>query len=305
MKGRILIGSRGSRLAEIQAGSVLNRLKQIYSDIEFELLRIKTRGDEQEKVSVDKINARGVFVKEIQEALLGGGIDIAVHSLKDMPVHNTEGLCLAAVTERLDPRDVFISKGKKLRELPADSVIGTGSPRRAAQLLDYRSDLKVVTIRGNVDTRLKKVSKGEIDGIIIAAAGIIRLGLEGSITEYLPVDHFLPQAAQGVLGIETRANDSEMLEIVSPLHHQQTWQSILAERAFLEAMGGGCSSAVACLGTVTGDTLTLRGMGVSPGGNVYASEKGSIHAPVEVAGIVALKLLSMGAVRTDEAVRGT
>ena len=247
MKGRILIGSRGSRLAEIQAGSVLNRLKQIYSDIEFDLLRIKTRGDEQGKIPIDKIDARGVFVKEIQEALLSGRIDIAVHSLKDMPVHSTEGLCLAAVTERLDPRDVFISKGKKLLELPADSVIGTGSPRRVAQLLDYRSDLKVVTIRGNVDTRLKKVSKGEIDGTIIAAAGIIRLGLEGSITEYLPVDHFLPQAAQGVLGIETRANDSEMLEIVRPLHHQQTWQSILAERAFLEAMGGGCSSAVACL----------------------------------------------------------
>ncbi len=299
MKGRILIGSRGSRLAEIQAGLVLNRLKQIYSDVEFDLLRIKTQGDEHDKVSINKINTRGVFVKEIQEALIGGRIDIAVHSLKDMPVHNIEGLCLAAVTERLDPRDVFISKDKKLRELPADSVIGTGSPRRVAQLLHYRSDLKVVTIRGNVDTRLRKVFEGEIDGIIIAAAGILRLGLEDRITEYLPVEHFLPQAAQGVLGIETRVNDSEMLEMVRPLHHGPTWQSIVSERAFLEAMGGGCSAAVACLGTVTGDTLLLRGMGVCPGGNVYASEEGGAHTPEEIAYRLAQKLLAMGAVRTD------
>ncbi|MBA7504224.1 Porphobilinogen deaminase [subsurface metagenome] len=298
MKKHIIIGSRGSRLAEIQARWVLTTLANIYPDVEFSLTRIATRGDQQKTVPLDRIPGYGVFVKELQEALLDGRIDLAVHSLKDLPTQIPQGLSLAAVTGRLDPRDVLVSRGRKLNELAPNSVIGTSSPRRTAQLLAYRSDLKVEGIRGNVDTRLRKVAGGEVDGIIVAAAAMIRLGWEHRITEYLPVEHFLPQPGQGALGIEIRADDSEMMILVQPLYHESTWQSVVAERAFVQAMGGGCSAVIACLGTVSGDTLQLQGMATRNGKPIYASEKGSALAPDEVAKRLAQRLLEMGAART-------
>lgn len=298
MKRHIIIGSRDSRLAEIQARSVLTTLASIYPAFEFSLTKITTRGDQLKVAPVDRVPSYGAFVKELQEALLNGKIDLAVHSLKDLPVQSGQGLSIAAVTKRLDPRDVLISRGGRLNELAPNSLIGTGSPRRTAQLSAYRPDLKVKNIRGNIDTRLRKVANGEVEGVIVAAAAMIRLGWEDRITEYLPVEYFLPPAGQGALGIEIRAGDREVLRLVRSLHHEPTWQSVVAERAFLQAMGGGCSAAVASLATVTDNTLKLRGMATSHDRLLYASEEGSIHAPEEVAKRLAQRLLAMGAVRT-------
>jgi len=298
VKKNIIIGSRGSRLAEIQASSVLNMLAKTQPDVEFSLTKIVTGGDRQKTVPPGQISGYGVFVKEIQEALLDGRIDLAVHSLKDLPVRTPDRLSLVAVTERLDPRDILVSRGRKLSQLAPNSLIGTGSPRRTAQLLACRSDIRVERIRGNIDTRLRKVSSGEVDGVIVAAAAMIRLGWEDRITEYLPVEHFLPQACQGVLAIEIRAGDSEMLTLVQLVHHEPTWQSVVAERAFLQAMGGGCSSAIACLGMVSSNTLQLQGMAPSRGKLLHASEKGNVSAPAEVAERLAQRLWEMGAAHT-------
>lgn len=298
MKKRIIIGTRGSRLAEIQARSVLTTLASIYPAFEFSLTKISPIGDRRKTVPLDRIPVYGVFVKEVQEALLDGRIDLAIHSLKDLPVRTPDRLSLAAVTERLDPRDVLVARGRKLNELAPNSLIGTGSPRRTAQLLAYRPDLMVKEVRGNVDTRLRKVSSGEFDGMIVAAAAMIRLGLEDRITEYLPVEHFVPQPGQGALALETRADDSEMMTLVQRLHHKPTWLSVTAERAFLQAMGGGCSAAIACLGMVIGNTLQLQGMATRNGKPIYASEKGSALAPDEVAKRLAQRLWKMGAAQT-------
>lgn len=298
MKKHIIIGARGSRLAEIQARWVLTTLANIYPDVEFSLTKIATRGDQQKTIPLDRIPVYGVFVKELQEALLDGRINLVVHSLKDLPTQIPQGLSLAAVTRRLDPRDVLVSRGRKLNELAPNSVIGTSSPRRTAQLLAHRSDLKVKGIRGNVDTRLRKVSSGEVDGIIVAAAAMIRLGLEDRITEYLPVEYFVPQPGQGALGIEIRADDSEMMMLVQPLYHESTWQSVTAERAFVQAMGGGCRTPIAALGAVNGNALRLQGMAANSNGILYASEEGSVLAPEQVARRLAQRLLEMGAVRT-------
>ncbi len=295
MKKHITVGSRGSRLALIQAKSVVTQLASLRPDTEFVITRITTRGDRQKNVPLQRISGDGVFVKEVQEALLEGRIDLAVHSLKDMPVLTPPRLLLAAVTERLDSRDALVTRGVKLYELPSGSIIGTGSPRRAAQLLAYRDDLKVKGIRGNIDTRLRKVSTGEVDGIIMAAAALIRLGWEDRISEYLPLEHFLPQVGQGALGIEIRADDQAVLNLVQPLNHEPTWQGVVAERTFLEAMGGGCSTAVTSQGVINGDTIKLRGMALGSDGILYASEEGSVLALEKVARRLAHRLLEMGA----------
>ena len=298
MKQNIIIGTRGSRLAEIQTRSVLDRLANIYPDVDFSLTKIATIGDRQKTTPIDRIPGYGAFVRELEKALLDGRIDIAVHSLKDLPVQICQGLRLAAVIERLDPRDVLVSRSGKLSELAPNSLIGTGSPRRTAQLLAYRPDLRVKNIRGNIDTRLRKVSSGEFDGIIVAAAGLLRLGWEDRITEYLPIEHFLPPPGQGVLTIEIRADNSEMMTLAQPVNHEPTWQSMRAERAFLLAMGGGCATAIACLGQVSGNALQLQGMATSSGQPIYASEEGSALAPDEVAERLAQRLLAMSADRT-------
>jgi len=295
VKKYVTVGARGSRLSEIQARSVLSRLASIYPDIKFSLAKISTTGDRQKATPLHQISGYGVFVKEVQEALLEGRIDLAVHSLKDLPVEMPPALSLAAVSERLDPRDVLVTRGIKLDKLSPGSVIGTSSPRRTAQLLAYRNDLKVKAIRGNIDTRLRKVPDGEVDGVIVAAAAMIRFGWEDRITEYLPLEHFLPQAGQGTLGIEIRADDREVLSLVQPLNHKPTWRSVVAERAFLQALGGGCSTAAASHGIISGDVLRLHGMVVGHGETLYASEEGSALVPDEVAKQLAQKLLEMEA----------
>jgi hydroxymethylbilane synthase len=239
----------------------------------------------------------GVFVKELEEALLDGHIDLAVHSLKDMPTQIPEGLYLAAVTERNDPRDVLVSGEKKLAELPSGAKIGTGSLRRAIQLGLCRPDLEVCSIRGNIDTRLRKVVKGEFDGVILAAAALKRLGWEDRISEYLPVKEFLPAVGQGALAVEARCDDGDLAEICANLNHMPTWQSIAAERAFLSALGGGCRAPIAALASVDGDVISVEGMVADAGKKeiLRSSEEGSAAAPEETGARLAKKLLSMGA----------
>lgn len=260
MRRKIFIGTRGSKLAIIQAESVLAKLKLIAPDTDFSLLKIKTSGDRVTNVSLSRIAGDGIFVKELEDALTNGKIDMAVHSLKDMPTEIPQGLTLAAVTERLDPRDAFVSRGGKLTELAAGCIIGTGSTRRAVQVLSYRPDLKIKDLRGNIETRLRKLFNGHYDGIIMAAAALIRLGWEKYITEYLPVEHFTPQVGQGALGIETRSDCKDVCSLLSNLKHLSSWQCVLAERSFLKALGGGCRAPITALGRCTDSSMTLDGM---------------------------------------------
>ena len=297
MSRKIVVGSRGSKLALIQAESVAAKIRETNPSIEVSISQIVTKGDRDRHVQLDQMAGIGVFVKELEEALLDGRIDLAVHSLKDMPAEIPQGLCLAAVTERADPRDVLVSRGERLAELASGAKIGTGSLRRAVQLNACRPDLEACGIRGNVDTRLRKVANGEFDGVILAAAALKRLGWEDRVSEYLPTEHFLPAVGQGALAIETRLDDSEVAKIVVPLNHLPTWQSITAERAFLSTLGGGCRAPIAALGTVNGTVLRLEGMVADVGRKMtlFSAEEGSNTAPEELGVRLAQKLLRMGA----------
>ncbi|MFC2009674.1 hydroxymethylbilane synthase [Chloroflexota bacterium] len=297
MRKKIVIGSRGSKLAIIQAEAILTGLRESNPEIDFSIISVTTRGDREKKVPLERIAGVGVFVKELEETLLDGRIDIAVHSLKDMPVEIPRELSLVAVGARLDPRDVLVSRGAKLAELRAGSRIGTGSLRRMAQLFGCRPDLKVETIRGNIDTRLNRVSSGDFDGVMLAAAAMIRMGWEERITEYLPLQHFLPAVGQGALGLEIRSGDEQAKKLVFPINHQPTWCSVVAERAFLQALGGGCRAPIAALGIVNGDNIKLEGMVSDPGGQTILSnsEEGSISYPEQVGVRLARKMLEEGA----------
>lgn len=278
---------------------MLAQLKQAAPHLEFSLTKIVTQGDHDKSIPLEIMPEQRMFVKELEEALLDNRIDIAVHSLKDMTTKLPQGLSLAAVTERLDPRDVLVTNGKKLSELAAGSTIGTGGLRRAAQLLSYRPDLKVIGVRGNVDTRLKKVTSGKLDGIIIAAAAMIRLGEESKITEYLSLESFLPAVGQGALGMEIRDKDLEMAELVSAVDHKPTWQCVTAERAFLNALEVGCRAPVGALATVNGNTLTLQGMVATMDGSkiLKATDEGDTLAPEQVGKRLAQKMVEMGALK--------
>ena len=297
MRHRITIGTRGSKLAIIQAESILAKLRQIAPDIEFSLVKITTTGDRESSTSLDRFAVEGVFVKELEKALLESKIDLAVHSLKDLPTDIAQGLMLAAVTERLDPRDALISNGGKLAEFAPGSKIGTGSRRRAVQLLAYRPDLKVQDLRGNIETRLQKLSEGKYDGIIMAAAALIRLGWEERITEYLPIKHFTPEVGQGALGIEIRSDDEEALSLVSRLNHKPTWQCVVAERAFLRALGGGCRAPITALGSIVNNILRLDGVvaGIHSVRILRCSLVGDAQDSEKLGTSLAQKMVNMGA----------
>ena len=297
MRMSVVIGTRSSKLAIIQAEGVLAKLGEVSPEIEFSLVKITTTGDWESDTALDKFEEQGMFVKELEKALFDGKIDLAVHSLKDLPAEIPEGLSLAATTARLDPRDVLVSGAGALANLAPNSKIGTGSPRRAIQLLAYRPDLELHQIRGNIDTRLRKVFDGELDGVIVAAAAMIRMGWENKITEYLSAEHFLPAVGQGALGIEIRSEDRSTAALVSCINHQPTWQSVTAERAFLEALGGGCRAPIAALGTVSGNILKLKGMVAdeNSGHILRSSEEGDTSASEVVGVYLAQKMLGMRA----------
>jgi hydroxymethylbilane synthase len=304
MRTKLIIGSRGSKLALIQTESVAAAIKEKYPQLEIVINKIATSGDRDRVTSLDRMDV-AVFVKELEEALLDKRIDLAVHSLKDVPTETPQGLHLIAVREREDPRDVLVARAK-IDELPAGSKIGTGSLRRSIQLARYRPDLKAVSIRGNVDTRLRKVVSGEIDGLITAAAALSRMELKDKITEYLSFEYFLPSVGQGALVIEGREADKDITKIVSSLNHLPTWQSITAERSFLLTLGGGCRAPIAALGTVHGSTLKLEGMIASMDGQkvLRDSEEGSAQFPEEVGVKLARRMLGAGASEFIDEVKG-
>jgi hydroxymethylbilane synthase len=255
------IGTRGSQLALWQANWVKGRLIEAHPRLTVTLVRIRTTGDKIQDAPLAKIGGKGLFVKEIEEALIEKRIDLAVHSIKDVPVELPEELHLSAITKREDPRDVLISReALPLKDLPHGAKIGTSSLRRQAQLLHFRSDLEMVPLRGNLDTRLKKLGSLNLDGIILALAGVRRLGLEARITEIVPVEISLPAIGQGALGIETRKNDEEVEERIRFLDDPASSVAIRAERAFLRKLEGGCQVPIACFGQTITPNLRIEGL---------------------------------------------
>ena len=246
-RNKIIIGTRGSKLATWQANWVKEKLQSIYPELKIEIEKIKTTGDKILDAPLAKIGGKGLFVKEIEEALLSKRIDLAVHSMKDVPTEIPEGLHISAICEREDPRDAFISKdGKQLNELPRGAVVGTSSLRRTVQLKALRNDLVIKSLRGNVDTRIKKLKDDEFKAILLAMAGLKRMGVENLITQAFSEDIMIPAIGQGAIGIETRVDDDFLNELIKPLNHFDTALCITAERAFLSVMGGGCQVPLAC-----------------------------------------------------------
>jgi hydroxymethylbilane synthase len=240
---------------------VKEKLAQAHPHLKVTLIKIKTTGDKIQDAPLAKIGGKGLFVKEIEEALIQKRIDLAVHSIKDVPTELPEGLYLSVITKREDPRDVFISKdGIKLKDLPRGARIGTSSLRRQAQLLHFRDDFVMIPLRGNLDTRLKKLKTLNLDGIVLALAGVRRLGLEERITEVIPTEISLPAIGQGALGIETRKGDEEVEETTRFLNDPESSIAISAERAFLKRLGGGCQVPIAAFGRIEDSTLKIDGM---------------------------------------------
>jgi len=305
MSRRIIVGSRGSKLALVQTESVVAKIREMNPDLDITVSKIVTTGDRNRESPIDQMGT-AIFVKELEDALLGERIDIAVHSLKDVPTVLPPGLCLSGVTERLDPRDVLVA-GVGLNELAPGSRIGTSSLRRTVQLISYRHDLQACPIRGNVDTRLRKVFSGEFDGVMLAAAALLRLGLESRITEYLPLHHFLPAVGQGALVVEARLSDMDIARVMSSINHIPTWQCVTAERALLRALGGGCRAPIAALGTVSGNRLELEGMVASMSGQkvLCASEEGNAISAEEIGLKLAEKMLGMGAAEIIAEAKGS
>ena len=294
----ITVGSRGSDLALWQTRWVIARLQQAYPDIEFRIQCITTRGDVVRDRALSQVGGKGLFVKEIEAALLAGEIDLAVHSLKDMPTELPEDLAIGAVTAREDPRDVLVSRlGLKLAELPPGARVGTGSLRRAAQLRASRPDLRIVDLRGNVDTRLRKAATEEYDAVVLAAAGLIRLGYSDRITEYLSPRVMLPAGGQGALCVEVRTGDEATRTMVSIVHDPLTEAAVTAERAFLARLEGGCQVPIATYGIVNDDELWLRGLVASPDGSrLLRNEiRGSWTEPMTLAQALAEEMLAQGA----------
>ncbi len=261
------VGTRGSKLALIQTQLVIDALKQHAPDAQVDIAIIKTEGDRNRNDSLTTLGGRGVFVRDIEERLLAGEIDCAVHSLKDLPTTQPDGLRLVAVLERADPRDAFVSaKYSSLQDLPHGAHVGSSSLRRAAQLLTLRPDLRISDIRGNVDTRLRKLDEGEYDAIVLAAAGLMRMNLQSRITQIFTLDEMLPAVAQGALVVECRADDARMSALLALLDHAPTRAAITAERAFLRALGGGCQLPIAAYAEIDGNELCLRGLVSQPDG---------------------------------------
>lgn len=253
-----VIGSRSSMLAMAQAQLIRDSLKTFYPESDFEIKTIKTTGDKILDVALSKIGDKGLFTKEIEEALSRGDIDLAVHSMKDLPTQIPQGLKIAAVTEREDPCDVLVSKqGFTIRTLPKGSKVGTSSLRRRSQLLHMRSDLNVLDLRGNLDTRIKKLERGLYDAIILAHAGIKRLGLKLKLS-VIPLEEMLPQAGQGALGIEIRENDREMDDLVKVLDYPDFHLSIDGERALLSGLEGGCQVPIGVIAQVRDNRISIK-----------------------------------------------
>ena len=264
------LGTRGSPLALVQARAVRTYLAAALGENEeaIEIVRIRTTGDAIQDRPLSEMGGKGLFTKEIEEAMLDGRIDFAVHSSKDMPTVSQPGLTLAACLEREDPRDVFISrKAKGFADLPQGAMLGTASLRRQAIAKRLRPDLQVVPLRGNVETRLKKLDAGDVDATLLALAGLRRLGLTQHATAVLSIDEFLPAVGQGAIGIEARADDARTLDALSRINHRQTFDALACERAFLAELDGSCKTPIAGHAEIEGEALRFRGLIARPDGH--------------------------------------
>jgi len=296
--GARTIGTRGSSLAKYQAQLVQAKLEERFPGQRFELKMITSTGDKNPELSLTAISGEGVFVKELESALKDDAIDLAVHSLKDLPLETPPGLFIAAVLERDEPRDAFVSRsGQTFDQMPKKSRIGTSSPRRRSQLLRLRPDLEMLEIRGNIDTRLRKLDEGRYDAIVLAACGLIRLGLENRITEYLDIERMVPEPGQGALAVEVRADDAATREMVSALDDPMSRTRTDAERAFLRALGGGCRVPIAAYADQKDGTLELSGTVVAADGSaqVRGTMTGAVTEPATLGQRLAAQLISQGA----------
>jgi hydroxymethylbilane synthase len=300
---KLRIGSRGSQLALWQANHISALLRARGHEVEIEI--IHTTGDKITDVALAKVGTKGMFTKEIEEALAEGRIDLAVHSLKDLPTELPAGFALAAVPPREDARDVFLSaKFERIEQLPSGARVGTSSLRRQAQLHAIRRDLELIPLRGNVDTRLRKLESGDYDGIILAAAGIARLGLHTHVREYISLEQMCPAAGQGALAIETRADDAATIDALQFLDDAETRAAVECERAALNALGGGCQVPIGAFAAVDATGLHLRAVVASPDGSEIIREQRSGKDPLTLGAEVGQALLARGAQRILSEVYG-
>ncbi len=294
----VVIGTRSSRLALIQADMVCSALKTKLHDISFLVKTIKTTGDVITDIPLEKINDKGIFIKELENALLDGEIDLAVHSMKDMPTELPPGLQIGAVLEREKPWDVFIGnpQGTKITDLETGAKIGSSSLRRRAQLKHHYPHLDICSIRGNIETRYRKLKEGQFDGLILAYAGVARMGWLESVSEVLPGNVCLPAVGQGAIGVEARIVDRDLLAMISNINCPLTSATVKAERAFLKKLEGGCQIPVGALGVIENDLLMLTGLVASLDGSIIfrATEKGNLEEADAVGLSLAGKLLQQG-----------
>lgn len=307
MKKTLRIATRKSPLAMWQAEFVKAELEKFHPQLTVELVPMVSRGDKILDVPLAKVGGKGLFVKELEHALLQGEADIAVHSMKDVPMEFPQGLGLEVICEREDPRDAFVSnRFDSLAQLPAGSVVGTSSLRRQCQLLANYPDLEIKFLRGNVNTRLQKLDDGEYDAIILASAGLIRLGMEERIRERIAPEDMLPAGGQGAVGIECRVDDAATRELLKPLHHVLTAERVLAERAMNRRLEGGCQVPIGCYAIHTDDGLWLRGLVGSPDGEAMleADIRGEAAEGETMGVALAEQLLSYGADKILQEVYG-
>ncbi|SEJ83606.1 hydroxymethylbilane synthase [Paenibacillus polymyxa] len=305
----IVVGSRQSALALTQTGHVIEDLNALCAehglDLQFVVKKILTKGDRILDVTLSKVGGKGLFVKEIEQAMLAGEIDMAVHSMKDMPSELPEGLVNGAVPRREDPRDCLITLGaKSLEDLPPGAKVGTSSLRRASQIKSMRPDLQLEPVRGNIDSRLKKLETEGFDAIILAAAGLHRMGWKDRITSYIPEEACLPAVGQGALGIECRASDEELLALLKLYNHQDTSATVAAERTFLGVLNGGCQVPIGAHAVWADQEISLTGMVGSPDGEVILKETLQGNDPQKLGEAVAASLIAKGAEQILAQVRG-
>jgi hydroxymethylbilane synthase len=292
----ITLGSRPSKLARWQTNHILEQLQAAWPDRSYQVVTMVTEGDKRLDRPLPEIGGKGVFTAELEAALLSGQIDLAVHSLKDLPVNNAPGLCIGAISPRADAHDVLISSaGLALNRLPSGARVGTSSLRRLVQLHVARPDLVILPVRGNVDTRIRKAMQGDYDAIVLAGAGIARLGLEQYVTEYLPLEVMLPAPGQGALAIQCRADDAGLLAMLKPVHDLATARAVTAERAFLSGLGGGCSAPVAAYATDHNGRLEINGLVASPDGKQIIRVSATGTDPLALGELLARQALGQGA----------
>jgi len=295
---KIIIGSRGSQLALWQANWVKSQLENLHGNADISIRVITTSGDKIKDVPLSKIGGKGLFVKEIEEALLAKEIDLAVHSMKDVPIEIPSQLEISIITKRENPLDALISKnGKKLADLPQGATIGTSSLRRSSQLLNHRNDFKIHPLRGNIDTRLKKVEEGKYDAILLASAGLNRLGWSNRITEEISHEIIIPAMGQGALGIETRLGDTKTYNFISSLNHEQTNYEVSAERALVGKLDGGCQVPIGAYAKTEDNLITLKGLVASLDGKIIHKSEivGPIDDAINIGQDLGEELLKMGA----------